>query len=135
MNKINEVLIFFSSGPILSVPSHEFKLAPFTVLHYAVTTKVKAVNLCLIMDSIYRIQCSDTVGIVASRCSYVLVSVVEGLNDIIGTIAENSYMNEDIPVLNDYYRILVYNEDNLLVMNETFYSEKIGSCNVGFLGI
>ena len=80
----------------------------FTLLHYAVTDKVKAVNLCLIMASMYHIQCSDTAGIVASRYSYVLVSVVEGLNDIIGTIAENSYMNEDIPVLNDYYRILVF---------------------------
>ena len=93
------------------------------------TTDVKGVSLYLVEGSIYSIQCSYIAGSNnASGCSYVLVSVVEDARDINGTIDESSTVNQDVPNIKDYGRILVYDEVQVLVMNETLDLEKIGSC-------
>ena len=97
-------------------------------LHSAVTTDVQGVSVCLVEGSTYSIQCNFIAGSKASGCSYVLVCVLEGIGGINGTIDERHTVNEDVPCNNDYGMILVYDEDNVLVMNETLELKKIGSC-------
>ena len=82
--------------------------------------------MCLVEGSIYSIQCSYIAGSNnVSGCSYVLVSVVQDTRDIHGTIDESNTVNKDVPNLGDYGRILVYNEVNLFIMNETLDLEKM----------
>ena len=85
--------------------------------------------MCLVEGSIYSIQCSYIAGSnIASGCSYVLVGVVEDTRNINGSIHMSSTVNQDVPNIKDYGRILVYDEGNVLVMNGTLDSEKTGSC-------
>ena len=85
--------------------------------------------MCVVAGSTYSIQCNYIAGYYnASGCSYVLVGVMEDTRDINGTIEESSTVNQDVPNIKDYGRILVYDEDNVLVMNGTLVSEKTGSC-------
>ena len=85
--------------------------------------------MCLMEGSIYSIQCSYIAGSNSvSGCKYVLVSVVQDTRDIHGTIDESSTANKVVPNIEDYGRILVYDELKVLVMNKTLDLEKIGSC-------
>ena len=87
--------------------------------------------MCLVEDSTYSIQCSYIAGSNnTSRCSYVLVSVVEDTRDISGTTDGNSTANKDIPNIKDYGRILIY-YDNILALNKTLDLEKIEYCPIG----
>ena len=65
-----------------------------------------------------------------SVCVAVLVSVVQDIRDIHGTVDESSTVNKDVPNNEDYGRILVYGEVKVLVMNETLGLKKIGSCTI-----
>ena len=87
--------------------------------------------MCLVEGSIYSLQCSYIAeSNSVSGCSYILVSVVQDTRDFHGTIDESSTVNKDIPNIEDYGRILVYDEVKVLVMNETLDLEKIGSCTI-----
>ena len=89
------------------------------------TTDVQGVSVCLVEGSIYSIQCSYIAGSNSvSGCSYVLVSVAQDTRDIHGTIDESSTVNKDVPNIEDYGRILVYDEVKELVMNENSWLRK-----------
>ena len=91
------------------------------------TTDVQGVSVCVVEGSTYSVQCSHIAGSSnTSGCSYVLVGVVEDTRNINGSIHMSSTVNEDVPNIKDYGRILVYDEGNVLVMNGTL--ENIGSC-------
>ena len=61
------------------------------------------------------------------------MSVVQDTRNINGTIDESGIVSEDIPNINDYGRILAYNEVKVLVMNETLDLENIGSCTITYM--
>ena len=97
---------------------------------------MQGVSVCLVEGSIYSIQCSYIAGSNSvSGCSYVLLSVVQDTRDIHGIIDESSTVNKDVPNIEDYGRILVYDEVKVLVMNETLDLEKIGSCTITGISI
>ena len=110
-------------------PPQKCKLLTFALLHSAATTDVQGVNVCLIFGSTYSNQCIYIAGSKASMCSYAFESVKEGTRDINSIIEENGSVNENIPNINDYGRILVYDKNNILAMNETLDLEKNGYCH------
>ena len=110
-------------------PPQKCKHLTFALLHSAATTDVQGVNVCLLFGGTYSIQCSYIAGSIASMCSYAFESVKEGTRDINSIIEENGSVNENIPDINDYGRILVYDKNNILVMNETLDLKKIGYCH------
>ena len=107
-------------------PPQNYKHLTFALLHSAATTDVQGVNVCLIFGSTHSILYSYIAGSKASVCSYAFESVKEGTRDINSIIEEKGSVNKNIPDINYYGRILVYDKNNILLMNETLDLEKIG---------
>lgn len=75
---------------------------------HAVTTEVQTVSVNSVEDDTYSIRCTYLVNSDTRGCKYVLVSGVDGLENVTGVIDRNSTATIEVSDIGCYGEVLAY---------------------------
>ena len=109
------VKVYNDVGAIESIPVQICKYDPFmneltmNIIVFIVTTDVQEVNFTIIVGDTYSIQCGYLNGSNVSGCVYILVSRVEGVENVTGFIERDSDgVTLEVANIGCYSEVLAY---------------------------